>query len=337
MFTLFSVAETPIAQDFSLDPTVLAEVADTPCLGRLLSSHVLEVESLSYLGSQAPTAAMENLGTALRYSIERRICLWLGLVDVNDLPRIQAILGDSCQVAGPEVSPPESWKHRLPTSSSVQPIAVSPQRLLRILLAPSSPLQECTLRHLEGIDPKRIARSELLELQSKGIPMVPRSLPFRLAHSPIVWAYALIMLYSACRAIPVAFLPGFQGNIWILWGLDVGGALPYAWGVIAMFTAQKVLVRLAALVLALITFLAPYAYFWSAGQHYPFYANVIVACIITCAVGFEVFRYIREKRVRARVAQAGAPPFSPITAVGAYPSQPVFWAALHRRRSARHR
>lgn len=307
MFTLFSVAESPIALDFSLDPAVLAEVSGTPRLGSLLSSHVLEVESLSHLDVNAHSPSVEGLMLALRESLERRICLWLGVVDASKLHQVQAMLGDACQIAGARREPHKDWALRLPGATSLVPLAVSPQRLLRNMLAPSSPFRAIALQHLEGLDPKRVANADLLELRRNGVSMVPRSLIFRLAHSPVMWAYAIVMLYSICRAIPVAYLPGFHGNIWVLWGLDVAGAFPYAWGVIAMFTASRLLVRLLALLVAVITFVAPYAYFWTHGHHYPFYVDVIVGCFIASALGFEMFRYVREKRVRTRLARAGAP------------------------------
>lgn len=303
MLSLFSIAETPLALDVPMDPEVLARVSGFDRIGALRPSHILEVKALSYLADQEDSAAMESLGVVLRESIARRVHLWLGLVDVATVDHIQEVLGDACQVAGPARPVPENWKLRLPAAKSVVPLAVSPQAFLHHCLQEGSGLRGFALHNLEGMDTARVPGRGMEVLRKGGVKVRERSLAFRLAHSPVIWTYILVMLYSVCRALPVAFIPHFHGNIWVLWALDVLGAIPYTWGVIAMFTAKKALVRVLALAVALITFIAPYVYFWSHGHHYPFQVNLVIAGFIASAVGFEVVRYLRERRVRARVSQ----------------------------------
>ena len=299
MFTLFSLADVPIVRDFELDPRVLLGVSGADRIGALSSSAVLEVDALNALAEDDGDGAMDMIGALLRESISRRITLWLGVVDPRSLPHLRSFLGDAMAVAGPEVPVPDSWRLRLLSAETVVPVAVSPDRLLSHALAGSLEHARWAHTHLEGIDTKRISRANLARLRSGGVRVIERTSAFRLAHSPVFWAYTAVMVYSICRALPVTFVPNFHGSLWVLWGLDVCGAIPYTWGVIAMFAARRAVTRLVGLAVALITFAAPYVYFWAHGSDYPAFVNAIVTGFIVSAVGLEMWRWIRDRRVWA--------------------------------------
>ena len=291
----------PIAQDFALNPDVLVELSGADRIGTLSSTSVMEVDALSHADEDEFSTAMEMIGAALRTSIERRTSLWLGIVDVEHLDTVRCVFGDSAQVAGEPSDVPDHWKLRLPSAITVVPLAVSPTRFLKRCLAENSGLKDFAHRHLEGLDTKRTTHERVLMLRESHVPVYDRTLAFRLAHSPVVWAYITVLVYSIFRALPVVFVPHFHGNIWVLWALDVVGAIPYTWGVIAMFTARKVLVRIVALLVAVITFMAPYVYFWSHGHGYPLLVNLVVGAFIASAILLETYRGIRDRRVRRLV------------------------------------
>ena len=40
-------------------------------------------------------------------------------------------------------------------------------------------------------------------------------------------AYVVVFIYSSLRALPVAFVPGFRGQWWVLWLIDILTTVPY--------------------------------------------------------------------------------------------------------------
>lgn len=87
----------------------------------------------------------------------------------------------------------------------------------------------------------------------------------------------------------------FHGSLLVLWTMDIVTAIPYTWGVLAMFTAKRQLVRIIGTFTTAITFAAPYVYFAMTGKDYPTYVIVIVILFIISGFFVEGSKYLRER------------------------------------------
>ena len=74
-------------------------------------------------------------------------------------------------------------------------------------------------------------------------------------------------------------------------------AIPYTWGVLAMVTAVKRSVRFWGTVTTVVTFIAPYVYFWRYGHATPPFVWVIIAIMILASITLEVSKVIQEKQL----------------------------------------
>ncbi|SJN22799.1 hypothetical protein FM125_04305 [Micrococcus lylae] len=304
MLALFSLTEVPLVRSVSFDPDVLVKVSGADRIGGLRSVNVREVDVLHDLRPAQAEAVMEAVGAMLKDSLARRVCLWLAAVDSVDLPRLQELFGEALVVAGPLCPVPEQWRLRLPDAVELVPIAVNPSTLMRLKLAGTDVEQAWARRHLEGLDSARLSGADLRVLRDGGVDLLERSGLYRTLHSPVFWAYTVVMAYSLCRALPVLWVPHFHGNIWALWGIDVVTAVPYTWGVVTLVAGRTWRWRLTGLIVTLVTLMAPYVYFWSHGRGYPPIVDVIIGVLIAGAVLLEVGRWLRDRRVAAAVRAA---------------------------------
>ncbi|MCT2008091.1 hypothetical protein M3C74_10740 [Micrococcus lylae] len=304
MLALFSLTEVPLVRSVSFDPDVLVNVSGADRIGGLRSVNVREVDVLHDLRPAQAEAVMEAVGAMLKGSLARRVCLWLAAVDSVDLPRLQELFGEALVVAGPLCPVPEQWRLRLPDAVELVPIAVNPSTLMRLKLAGTDVEQAWARRHLEGLDSARLSGADLRVLRDGGVDLLERSGLYRTLHSPVFWAYTVVMAYSLCRALPVLWVPHFHGNIWVLWGIDVVTAVPYTWGVVTLVAGRTWRWRLTGLIVTLVTLMAPYVYFWSHGRGYPPIVDAIIGVLIAGAVLLEVGRWLRDRRVAAAVRAA---------------------------------
>ncbi|MGJ5591540.1 hypothetical protein ACSBQY_10035 [Micrococcus lylae] len=304
MLALFSLTEVPLVRSVSFDPDVLVKVSGEDRIGGLRSVNVREVDVLHDLRPAQAEAVMEAVGAMLKDSLARRVCLWLAAVDSVDLPRLQELFGEALVVAGPLCPVPEQWRLRLPDAVELVPIAVNPSTLMRLKLAGTDVEQAWARRHLEGLDSARLSGADFRVLQDGGVDLLERSGLYRTLHSPVFWAYTVVMVYSLCRALPVLWVPHFHGNIWVLWGIDVVTAVPYTWGVVTLVAGRTWRWRLTGLIVTLVTLMAPYVYFWSHGRGYPPIVDAIIGVLIAGAVLLEVGRWLRDRRVAAAVRAA---------------------------------
>lgn len=204
-------------------------------------------------------------------------------------------------LGGPAAPVPEHWRLRLPEAAELTPVAISPSTLVRVKLAGSDADRAWIRRHLEGVDSTRLSRADFAALQAGGVDILIRSDLYRTLHSPGFWAYAVVMAYSLCRALPVLWVPHFTGSIWVLWGIDVVTAVPYTWGVVTLVAGRTLGRRLFGLVVTLVTLMAPYVYFWTHGSGHPPIVDVVIGLLIAGAVLLEVGRWLRDRRVAAVV------------------------------------
>ena len=119
-------------------------------------------------------------------------------------------------------------------------------------------------------------------------------------------AYVVVFIYSSLRALPVAFVPGFRGQWWVLWLIDILTAVPYTWGIVEMVAGRRLRWRLLGLATTLLTFLAPYVYFWIHGRDSPPGVLAIVVAMIVGSAGLEAARWWRD-RVIVRGLEEAAP------------------------------
>ena len=181
-------------------------------------------------------------------------------------------------------------------------VAVSPRHLLDEW-STGTPAQIGFLRTvLEGTDPLRVSRHTLAALREAGVDLVPRAEIVRLLHNPRFLAYATVFIYSSLRALPATFAPGFRGNPWVLWTIDIVTAVPYTWGIIAMVAGRRRRIRFTGFLVTLITFIAPYVYFFFAGSHgdgnrYPGWVIMVVIGLVLATVLLEGGRWLRDVAV----------------------------------------
>ena len=67
-----------------------------------------------------------------------------------------------------------------------------------------------------------------------------------------------------------------------------------------MITASRPLERYAGAIVALVTFISPYVYFWIHGRGYPGSVVVIVALMILASIATEVWRSVQNSRLVKR-------------------------------------
>ena len=324
LMALRSVTELPIAQRHVLDPEVLRTVAVVDRVGDLTRFNVAEVPELAQVSSPEDLLAPDErgwaLGHALSLAVEHGQRLWLSEVTPAQLEQLRVVLGAHLvHIASlGEVARAEEAGGGDPADDAVDAlvdevtvVAVSPRHLLDEW-STGTPAQIGFLRTvLEGTDPLRVSRHTLAALREAGVDLVPRAEIVRLLHNPRFLAYATVFIYSSLRALPATFAPGFRGNPWVLWTIDIVTAVPYTWGIIAMVAGRRRRIRFAGFLVTLITFVLPYVYFFFAGSHgdgnhYPGWVIMVVIGLVLATVLLEGGHWLRDVAVaRGLRARAG--------------------------------
>ena len=298
VMALRSVTELPVARRHALDPEVLRTVASVDRVGDLTRFNVAEVPELAQLSAPEELLAPDErgwaLGHALSLAVEHGQRLWLSEVPREHLGLLRTVLGEHLvHIASPETSDGAA------EDGDTVVVAVSPRRLLDEW-ATGTPEQISYLRTvLEGTDPLRVSRHTLAALQEAKVDLVPRASIVRLLHNPRFLAYATVFIYSSLRALPAVYAPGFRGNPWVLWTIDIVTAVPYTWGIIAMVAGKRRRIRFAGFLVTLITFVAPYVYFFLAGDdghgnQYPGWVVMVVIGLVLATVLLEGGRWLRD-------------------------------------------
>lgn len=110
-----------------------------------------------------------------------------------------------------------------------------------------------------------------------------------------ILAYIAVFVYSALRALPLMFVEEFYGSVLVIWLMDVLTAIPYTWGVLEFAVSPRPARRWLGLAIAIVTFAAPYIYFWSHGNDYPLGVTAIVIAMIIGAFLWEAIKYVRTR------------------------------------------
>ena len=271
-------------------------------IGDLTRFNVAEVPELAHLSSPPELLAPDEhgwaLGHALSLAVEHGQRLWLSEVTPAQLERLRAVVGEELvHIASPD----EPGDAGSDADGNVV-VAVSPRRLLDEW-ATGTPAQISYLRTvLEGTDPLRVSRHTLAALREAEVDLVPRAGIVRLLHNPRFLAYATVFIYSSLRALPAVYAPGFRGNPWVLWTIDIVTAVPYTWGIIAMVAGRRRRIRFTGFLVTLITFVAPYVYFFFAGGNggsnsYPQWVIMVVIGLVLATFLLEGGRWLRDVAV----------------------------------------
>ena len=306
LMALRSVTELPVTRRHVLDPEVLRTVAAVDRVGDLTRFNVAEVPELAQISAPEELLAPDErgwaLGHALSLAVEHGQRLWLSEVPRERLGLLRSVLGEHlvhiASLEAPDgVEAPRSDGAGQGEGGVV--VAVSPRRLLDEW-ATGTPEQIRYLRTvLEGTDPLRVSRHTLGALQEAKVDLVPRAGIVRLLHNPRFLAYATVFIYSSLRALPAVYAPGFRGNPWVLWAIDIITAVPYTWGIIAMVAGKRRRIRFAGFLVTLITFVAPYVYFFLAGDdghgnQYPGWVIMVVIGLVLATFLLEGGRWLRD-------------------------------------------
>ena len=321
LMALRSVTELPVTRRHVLDPEILRTVAAVDRVGDLTRFNVAEVPELAHVSSPEELLTPDErgwaLGNALSLAVKHGQRLWLSEVTQPQLEQLRAVLGEHLvhiasldEAVGAEGARGDDLADESAPAGERAVVAVSPRRLLDGW-ATGTPEQIDYLRTvLEGTDPLRVSRHTLAALHEAEVDLVPRSGIVRLLHNPRFLAYAVVFIYSSLRALPAVYAPGFHGNPWVLWAIDILTAVPYTWGIIAMVAGRRRRIRFAGFLVTLITFVAPYVYFFLAGDdghgnQYPGWVIMVVIGLVLATFLLEGGRWLRDVVVARELRAPG--------------------------------
>tara|TARA_B100001105_G_C22400046_1_gene448955 strand:- start:2190 stop:3401 length:1212 start_codon:yes stop_codon:yes gene_type:complete len=291
------VLSLPTLQHFSVDPEIIREVAGVERLSAISPSQVIEVSALASLpregDSGKPVTDLDATrliySQILRHSLDAGHRLWVMNTHPRLVRHLRILLGDE-QVR-------QIGDERDYMGSVTMPVALNPQEVVRSALDDDGPLgamkREYLQRVLPGVKGGALTPALRETLDEHEIPYGSPNVMQRLKKHHKALAYTGITAYAAARAVPLASIEEFQGNPWVFWGIDVGTAFPYTWGLIEVATAKKPARKVLGGAVAAGSFAAPYVYFWAEGEQYPVWVNGIVAGIIGVA-GLAAVRGVKK-------------------------------------------
>lgn len=320
LLTLRSVLELPIVERHALEAETLRRVAEVDRVGDLTRFNTAEVPELAQIHDAAGLLAPDEhgwaLGHALNHAVEHGQRLWLCEATAAQVETLREVFGEDLvhlanaltdRVEAAEAASGGTGPAVDEEGRAAHVVALSPRALLDRWAA-GTPDQVHYLRTvLEGTDPLRVSRHILAALKEAGVSLLPRSSATRLMHNPRFLAYLTVFVYSSLRALPAALAPGFHGNPWVLWTIDIITAVPYTWGIIAMVAGKRLRIRMIGLLVTVTTFIAPYVYFFARGRDYPPWVLVVVALLVLSTLLLEGGRWMRDVGVARGVQDLPSP------------------------------
>lgn len=219
----------------------------------------------------------------LRTAIENRQLMWV--VETPTAIERETLLNHAATAAHPLNNEATIWGINVQqmTSVALNTYAGAKEKLTNVDVT-SAPVK---IRHI---------------LRMHGVHVQYGTLAKRLFTDPRFWVYVITFIYSALRAVPVLWIPHFRGSVWVLWTIDLVTALPYTWGILQMITARRTTMRLLGLVIATITFIAPYVYFFMHGKRYPPEIIFVIFIMISASIAIELGRVLQNQWLRRRYA-----------------------------------
>ena len=294
LITLRSILDIEIARTYQWDAATIITVSGVDRAGDLTTRIVEYPGALADIAAEGfspHSAAGHALSHELHDAIQRRVRLWIADIPTPQLPRLRDALGaDVVHEAGV-------------ASGGYTPIALSPLALLEHWAEGSDEQREFMRVAMAGLDTLTTSSHATYASRAVGASIIERSVFLRLCRNPKFIAYVVVFVYSMARAVPVMFVPHFDGDWRILWAIDMVTAIPYTWGLIEMVAGQKLWHRVVGAATASVTFLAPYVYFLMYGRHAPPGVWTAIACIFFGGIFLEVFRYQRDRAVKKGLSE----------------------------------
>ena len=335
LLTSHSAVSLGLLNEIEIDPDALRAATHADRLGDLapktlsLSPELTHIAH-SLMDSPAPKIELSaiprhlraDLRAELRTMVLDRQFAWVALIPSALVDKLDEFFGSDMEgrpimtAVGPEVIPsrvatvrnyltrlddedevPAHLSHRAFLDLPHVPVAVNPSRWCQAWARGTEAQQSFIRAAFHGLDSSTISSSNYAALEAANVDFIKSSLAYRMLRNPKFWAYVIVFVYSSLRALPVMFVRHFEGNVWVLWTMDIVTAIPYTWGLLAFVTGHSRLKRYFGLAVTLITFVAPYIYFWTHGRDYPLGVNLIVAVMILSAIAWEGYNFMRDRAV----------------------------------------
>jgi hypothetical protein len=301
------ILSLPTAEKFSVDASIIKDVAHVSRLSDIKPRQVVEISGLSSIKAHEGTtkeeafdATRQAYATGLRRSLDQGHILWL----MNIEPRLNnwlknvlgkdalSQLGESKQLIGP------------PTV----PYALNPQDVVTSILKGDSPERFSEMNKndiratLGGVSEKYLSKELIDLLHENGIETKKATALENALKRKKTIGYAAIIGYSTLRAIPVAAIPEFDGNGFVFAGIDVGTAVVQVLGMEKYLTGKKRVTRALGATVAVASLITPYGYVYLQGEDYPAYVNVIAGTLIAGAAVGEAVKTVKDVKIRDRLA-----------------------------------
>lgn len=330
IITTHSALSIPLLREVTIDPGMLKSGSKIDRLGNLAPRNITITPILSAIANHvrahcADTAqiGLEDLSKPLlrdtaellRTLITGRQQVVIDLVPQSCLKALQSLFGDDTTAKEIEplvhqIGPSFTFANNrdltemidtigfdINPTEAIVPIAINPSSWCQSWCKDEGARLDLIHRAFDWVESVTISSKNYKALKAAGARIIPSSKGYRMLRSPKFWAYAVVFIYSSLRALPVIFVKTFHGNVWVLWGMDVITAIPYTWGLLAFVTAHKWWLRYTGLLVTLVTFIAPYVYFWTHGRGYPAGVNAVVICMIVLAFLYELRNVLRDRSV----------------------------------------
>ena len=236
-----SLTDLPFCHFYTLNADKVLELSGVARLGDLSPKNVVVAECINAIAKSTPESffalddAAQAFGTTLRIAASKRHVLWLSAVTTTDLEKIESIIGpDLVHPVGLDDAYTSAGTH----DTELVPVALSPTALIQAWSQGTRTRRDVLARLLDDTDTLVMDSANLNALREAGTNLIERHPIQRFLANPKTLAYLVVFVYSSLRALPVVFVPGFVGNVWILWTIDIVTAIPYTWGIVELFAGR---------------------------------------------------------------------------------------------------
>lgn len=275
-------------EDFILYPEAVRDAAGVSRFSDLKDSQIREFPEISNpLEDKVRKALISNL----RDSVRKKERLW-----IMPMNRDTRISWQDWLPAGVirQLGPEQEYE-----GTQIIPMGIAPVPLIEALLQRGNTADMIFLHTaLHDLSIRSFSSRIYRKIRAAGIKIVHRSWLVRAMSNPKVIAYLIVFSYSVFRALPVSFVEEFHGSILVLWLIDLITVIPYTWGLISLVTARAFKTRLLALLITILSLMAPYVYFAYYGSGYPPHILAIVGILILSTFILEGYRIWGDYRIK---------------------------------------
>ena len=306
------LTDLAVVSKYALDPVVICRSAGLHRVSELGRGCTRDISWLFSLPEQCldhflASKEGERFLGQLRADLQRPLKVWLGGGTREEAERFSRMLGTGRILDTAQYPEGRDYPQRLvgailaceQEEDTKIPWLLDPEDLVEALIERWEDLSVHSRQRIRraflGIDATHLPPKIASGLNACGIIQTRRSHLTKWLTDPKVLAYLVVIIYSSLRVLPVSLVKEFHGSLLVLWTMDIVTAIPYTWGVLAMFTAKRQLVRIIGTFTTAITFAAPYVYFAMTGKDYPTYVIVIVILFIISGFFVEGSKYLRER------------------------------------------